>query len=81
MTRPDFLDFLTMAREWLKTTTGYANPTTEQRLAEELSRVWELGVSQAIEAAWQTPGLGAGIDEAITSMRALLEKPTDPRAS
>jgi len=47
VTRPDFA---AMAREWLHRTTSItsASPETERAVAQELERVWQLGVLHAV---------------------------------
>lgn len=81
MSKPDFIE---MAREWLVRATGHARASTEQSLAAELEKLWELGIANAIEAAapfeevCQDCETGELVVEAI---RQLTDKPADPRGN
>jgi hypothetical protein len=78
LTRPDFIE---MARAWLVRATGHARESTEQSLAAEIERVWELGIANAIEAVHDFDADGPIPIRIEEKLRALLEKPTDPRGN
>jgi hypothetical protein len=50
MTRPTHSWFVERAREWLVRVQGHARDVTEERLADELEKMWALGVAHSIEA-------------------------------
>lgn len=47
MSRPNFED---IARAWLVRAQGHSRPEYEKSLGKELERVWDLGITSAIEA-------------------------------